>query len=198
MPARHQSLADSRKPCFPYALARPGPTARILRLVLSILVGVIGCQEQPIRTTITNEASPRHQAVAGTKVSLIPPPEFASSANFAGFEQEETGSSIMVMDVPGDFATLRNAFTPEVMRTQGLELIRSEDLVINGREAFLVDAEQAAYGMIFNKCVLGLNTRDGIVMINGVYPRELSEDLADHIRASITSVVFDAQRSVNP
>lgn len=167
-------------------------------MVLAGIMIQVACSQTPARRSLSNELSAQHIAVTGTQVSLIPPPGFVPSNNFTGFQQDSTGSSIMVMDIPGNFGTLLDAFTPEAMRTQGMRMTRKESLVINGRDAFLIDAEQPAYGLVFTKYILGLDTDDGVVMINGVHPDDLSGQEAQAIRDAVLSVVHDPARNADP
>lgn len=56
------------------------------------------------------ETPPQGTLVVGTRVSLAPPVEFIPSAQFPGYQQESTGASIMVTEIPGPFAEVSAGF----------------------------------------------------------------------------------------
>lgn len=52
---------------------------------------------------IENKLSNEHQSIKGTEISLVPPKGFTDGLNFSGLQQTESGSSIMILDIPGLF-----------------------------------------------------------------------------------------------
>ena len=72
----------------------------LLAFALSNSVGL----GQPIETmprieTIQNKRTEKHVQVKGTSVFMIPPVEFKTAENFAGFQQDATGASVMVLEM---------------------------------------------------------------------------------------------------
>lgn len=60
--------------------------------------------------------------VPGTGVRLAPPPGFVAATNFTGFQQDETGASIMVMALPAPFPKATEGFNAAGLKTQGITL----------------------------------------------------------------------------
>ena len=109
--------------------------------------------------TITNNIlTSDHQNIVGTKISLIPPKGFLKATNFLGLQQTQSGSTIMILDIPGPFAEVSKGLTKAGFLSQGVEVKEIENLTINNLPAILVTGEQNAYGNIYTKCVLCFGT----------------------------------------
>ncbi|MCF2497930.1 hypothetical protein [Dyadobacter chenhuakuii] len=149
------------------------------------------------QVTITNISTPEHIPVAGTKVSLIPPKGFEKAANFAGFQQTQSGSSIMVMSIPGQFEKLSAGLTKEAFLTQGVEISEIETLKLNDMPAAFLTGTQNAHGNVYTKFILCFGKNDESVMINGAFPQNLQE-VGKGIKQAILGAYFDADRKVDP
>ena len=149
------------------------------------------------QVTITNISTPEHIPVAGTKVSLIPPKGFEKAANFAGFQQTQSGSSIMVMSIPGQFEKLSAGLTKEAFLTQGVEISEIETLKLNDMPAAFLTGTQNAHGNVYTKFILCFGKNDESVMINGAFPQNLQE-VVKGIKQAILGAYFDADRKVDP
>lgn len=149
------------------------------------------------QVTITNISTPEHIPVAGTKVSLIPPKGFEKAANFAGFQQTQSGSSIMVMSIPGQFEKLSAGLTKEAFLTQGVEISEIETLKLNDMPAAFFTGTQNAHGNVYTKFILCFGKDDESVMINGAFPQNLQE-VGKGIKQAILGAYFDADRKVDP
>lgn len=148
--------------------------------------------------TISNKLTTEHVSIAGTKVSLIPPAGFDKSVNFTGFQQNNNSSSIMIVEIPGPFSEIIKGFTKSGLKTQGVDLIDKRDLKIDNFPAVFIEAEQAAYGIPFTKYILTFGTDSNTTMINGMFPKELSEPMSAEILESILSVVYESNKDVYP
>jgi hypothetical protein len=67
--------------------------SRLLFFFLLIVQIGFGQQEKPTR-------------ILGTKCSLIPPPGFTPASTFSGFQNTETGASIMINEIPARISLL--------------------------------------------------------------------------------------------
>ncbi|MCL2132434.1 MAG: hypothetical protein FWH36_08325, partial [Lentimicrobiaceae bacterium] len=128
-------------------------TTKILTSFL-ILISLAGCGQKKIE----NKLSDQHQDIKGTKVSLIPPKGFIDGVNFLGLQQSESGSSIMVLDIPGPYSETSKAMTKESLLSKGIEVKKIENLTINGLPAVFVTGIQNAYGTIYTKYILAFGT----------------------------------------
>lgn len=146
---------------------------------------------------IDNIVTKEHENIAGTKVSLIPPNGFTTANNFSGFQQNESGSSIMVVEMPSSFFELKNAFTKEALLSKGIELEEIKELKINDLSAILITGSQSSNGTLFSKVILVLGNDKEVILINCAYPNDLQE-IGVEITNSILSVIHVADLEVDP
>ena len=146
---------------------------------------------------IENKLSSKHQNIKGTKISLIPPSDFSESENFLGLQQTSTGSSIMIIDIPGPYSETSKGITKENLESKGIELIKTEQLTINGLPAIFVTGKQQAYGNNYKKYVLVVGSENETIMINGVFPEKLKKT-GEAIKKSMLSVFYEADKKINP
>ncbi|MDZ7935771.1 MAG: hypothetical protein U5M51_12585 [Emticicia sp.] len=149
------------------------------------------------QTTINNILTPDHQDITGTKISLIPPKGFMKAANFLGLQQTQSGSTIMILDIPGPFAEVSKGLTKSGFLSQGVEVKDIENLTINNLPAILVTGEQNAYGNIYTKFVLCFGTDKETIMVNGASPNNLKK-IAKEIKTAILTSFYEADREINP
>lgn len=146
---------------------------------------------------IDNKLSEEHKNINGTKISLIPPKGFTVGLNFLGLQQTESGSSIMVLDIPGPFSETSKGITKENMLSKGVEVKKIENLTINSLPAIFVTGTQNAYGNIYTKYILVFGSDSETIMINGVHPENLKK-VGDEIRKSMLTVFYESDKKLNP
>lgn len=146
---------------------------------------------------IENKLTDEHQNIKGTKISLIPPKGFTDGLNFLGLQQTESGSSIMILDIPGPYSETSKGITKENMLSKGVEVKKIENLTINSLPAIFVTGTQNAYGNIYTKYIFVFGTDNETIMINGVYPENLKK-VGNEIKESILTVFYEADKKINP
>jgi hypothetical protein len=146
---------------------------------------------------IDNKLSETHIAVKGTKISLIPPEDFTKATNFNGFEEEESSSSIMVLDLPGSYAEISGSLTKANFAKQGVEAEKIEELIVNGLPALLITGQQLAYGEVFGKYILVFGTEKETIIINGAFPKEF-EELGPEIKKAMLSIYYEREKILDP
>jgi hypothetical protein len=149
------------------------------------------------QTTTNNVLTSDHQNIIGTKISLIPPKGFLKATNFLGLQQTQSGSTIMILDIPGPFSEVSKGLTKAGFLSQGVQVKDIENLNINNLPAILVTGEQNAYGNIYTKYVLCFGTDKETIMINGASPNNLTE-IAKEIKTSILTSFYEADKKINP
>jgi hypothetical protein len=169
-----------------------------MKNAISILIMGLFVITAMAQTNITNTITEAHVSVKGTKISLAPPADFVNAANFAGFQQNSSGSSIMIVEVPAPFSEIGKAFSKEGLQTQGMILLEKEQLLINTNTALLIKGEQEAYGNTYYKYTLAFGSESESILINGTYLKSNEEDLAAIIRKSLLSVVYNSEKIINP
>lgn len=168
----------------------------ILRLAFSLIL-LLATRIAYAQNVINNVSTPEHLPVTGTKVSLVPPKGFEKAENFLGFQQTQSGSSILVMSIPAQFEKLRAGLTKEAFLSKGVEISSIEPLTLNGMPAAFLTGTQSAYGNVYAKLILCFGKDDESVMINGAYPQDLPE-VGKQIKEAILGAYFDAGKKVNP
>lgn len=167
-------------------------TAALICITLLLNFTIHGQQD------ITNESTASHVVVLNTKISLVPPVNFAVATNFAGFQQDSSGASIMVVELPAPFSEIAKAFTPEGLKTQGIELLDKEELKLNSIPAILIKGEQAAYGNTYTKYTLVFGLETESILINGTYLKTDEAILGEAIKSALLSSIYDTSKNNDP
>lgn len=168
-----------------------------MRILLLTLSGMLTIHVAFGQKNITNTRTDKHQQVAGTKVALIPPADFTPSTTFPGFQQTDKASSLMVIEAPGPFREVSQAFTPEGLKTKQMVQITREDITINEKKGILLKTEQQAHGITYTKYVLLFGDDEGSIMINGTFPKQLPT-LEAPVKEALLSVFHDGALVVDP
>jgi hypothetical protein len=142
---------------------------------------------------ITNPITEQHEKITGTNVSIIPPEGFSRSFVFAGFQQDRTGASIMVVNIPNTYEEPSLAFTKNKLKEDGLNVKQIEEMAINGIPAKFATTEQNIYGNIYTKYILILGNSDEIFFITGSYPKVFKGKVDFAIKNALLSTVIDSK-----
>ena len=135
--------------------------------------------------------------VSGTKCSLIPPSGFVTATTFSGFQNEETGASIMINELPTPYQSLVDGFTAEALKSRGMTLIKKQTIDFNGSKATLINLTQSANGTTYIKQMLVFGDTKGTVLVNGIYP-EVSKEIEAQIKEALLSTVYNSLQNDNP
>lgn len=168
-----------------------------MRTSLLLIVGFLFLSTAFGQDEIENKLTDEHINVSGTKVSLIPPKGFIKASNFLGFQQSESGSTIMILDIPGPFSETSKGLTKEGLLSKGIETKEIQKMTLNKLPAILAIGEQNAYGNVYTKYVIAFGTDKETILINGACPKNL-EEIGKLIKASILTAVYDADKKINP
>lgn len=132
--------------------------------------------------------------VAGSHVSLVPPPGWEVATSFPGFQEASSGSSILVAELPGPFTEVIAGLTPEGLASKGITLVERSDLTLDGRQALLIEGTQATAAGEVGRWLLVVGTSNLTALVNGAYPAG-DQQRRGLIEASLRSVVFDPDGS---
>lgn len=139
-----------------------------------------------------------HKLVDGTNIYMIPPSSFEKSDNFKGFQNpEDPTSMIMIVEIPGPFSEVSGGFNSELLRTKGMEMKSKKAIQISNLNGIIVEVEQQANGMLFQKKVLVYGDEKSTTLINGVFLKD-SIELGDKIKNSISTTYINQEIDVNP
>ena len=131
--------------------------------------------------------------VPGTKCSLIPPDGFVAATTFSGFQQNETGSSIMINEVPSDYKSILEGFTADALIKKGMTLVSKESISFQNKTATLIKVTQPAYGTTYIKQLLLFGDDQTTIMVNGIYPKE-SKAIEGKIKDALLSTVYNPEQ----
>jgi hypothetical protein len=146
---------------------------------------------------IINTKTHKHKQIAGTRFFLVPPAGFVAATNFQGFQQTNSGASILVMEIPGPYSESTKGFNEQGLKTQGVVLKKKEEVKVNGTQGLFLTTEQSAYGRDFSKYILVFGDTKATYMVNGTFPEGVTE-LGKEIRQSMFSVVYESGLTVDP
>ncbi|HUH73510.1 MAG TPA: hypothetical protein VLZ75_03790 [Chitinophagales bacterium] len=149
--------------------------------------------DNSINNTLTSE----HVYIKGTKISLIPPKDFKSSKNFLGLEHNESGSSIMITEVPAGFSEISKGITQENLLQNGVVAEKIESLTFNQLPAVLVKGTQNSNGKDYSKYILIFGTENESFILNGIFLKNYIR-AGEEIKKSMLTSYFDKSQSINP
>ena len=127
--------------------------------------------------------------VAGIKLER--PEGFENADSFEGFQQADTGASIMVATLPGPFAEVTRGFTAPGLSTRGMTLRSKENLRIDGTPALLLNVTQSAYGTEFAKWILVFGDEKKTRMVTAPFPVAEEAALSEKLKAVVLSAKPD-------
>jgi len=159
--------------------ARRFRRSRVLNSVSTLLACVLAATspvaaQEPVR-------------VPGTRVSVVVPPGFEPAVQFPGFRHVDTGSSIVITELPAPFATVRAGMTEEAIASRGMTLLSSEDARIASHEGLLMSATQQADGATYRSWLGMFGTAGATVLVVAAYPEAMAATLAEVLKRAVLS-----------
>jgi hypothetical protein len=153
----------------------------------------------PVRT-IALPTSPIK--VPGTAVSLTPPAGFKASQLFSGFEQQLSGASITVTELPipqSDQKTaLEKLSSPEVLKMRGIRLLNLQDTIIDRHRSKLLLVSQEVRGTPFLQWIAILTQGDRAVMVVTSFPKAQAKTLQEPLRQAILNLKWTPNLQIDP
>ncbi len=146
---------------------------------------------------ISSAQTKDHQVVAGTKISLIPPKGFVAATSFSGFQNEDEGAYIMIIEIPGPYASVVSGFTAAQLSPKGMTLINKQIIDLNKAKATLAKVSQKQNGVAYLKQILIFGDSLNTIMINGIYPEE-NKGIEAPIKTSLLTAFYNKELKENP
>ncbi|MBW4622495.1 MAG: DUF1653 domain-containing protein [Cyanosarcina radialis HA8281-LM2] len=147
---------------------------------------------------IFNLAQQGYSAVRGTKVSLIQPAGFTPADSFSGFQQLDTGASILVAEFPAPYPIVSNSFTTDTLKSRGMTLISKENVKVDGYSGLLMQVEQVANQQDFAKFILVFGDEAETVLLTASMPKDLQTRLAPTLKKSLLTAKWQKDKAVDP
>lgn len=134
--------------------------------------------------------------VPGTAVTLTPPVGFSAASQFTGFQNEKSGASIAVTEVPAPVRQLLDGLDAPKLATQGMKLIASSEVTVAGRNALLLHVVQTASGIEFEKWMLILGDDSRAVLLVGTFPQAISDAMREPVKSALLSAMWDPSQAI--
>lgn len=146
------------------------------------------------QTGVTANQIPR---VAGTRVTLTPPPGFTPSQQFPGYAKESASASIIVTEMPAPYIEALAGFSDDAgMAKRGMKVLSRQDVTIDGRRGVLLYIKQTALQTEFLKWALFVGDATESLMVVAMFPKELQEDYSLPLKESLLTARWDQTGTV--
>lgn len=104
--------------------------------------------------------------IPGKTLGLAPPPGFVLSTKFSGFEHGESGSSMLVVELPAEaYAQVSVQMTDQALATKGITITSRKPVKAGDVDGIVLTGTQQASGKSISKWIVILATKDATVML---------------------------------
>jgi hypothetical protein len=173
-------------------------------LVKSVAIILLFCPKLvfgQVEVQIMNLQSDKHVRLKGSTLNIIVPEGFVASSNFVGFQQQESGSSIVLNHIENaPYEEMINGFTKEALATRGVRLIKTDSVNINHstRKGRLLHSTISAAGNEYSRKILVLSSPTGVDLLVCNYPFRISSEYDLIMGLVIRTLFFSDEEPVNP
>ncbi|MEM7284046.1 MAG: hypothetical protein AAF438_20755 [Pseudomonadota bacterium] len=115
-------------------------------------------------------------------LEVVEPDGFERASSFHGFQQESTGSSVLLTSMPGPFSEVSKAFTKDLLAAQGIVLNSKDDVEVAGGSGLLLNVSQEAYEILFQKWVFAFGDEALSYIVTATFPQAIADEASDHLR----------------
>lgn len=147
-----------------------------------------------INVDIRNTKTSKHINIPGTRLYIIPPPNFNLSSGFIGLQKGEY-SMVNIYDlVGGNINTNAATFNKVEFEKKGAKVFDFQEIKVNGYSAKFIhvqgDATAKAYELVFGDTTF-------TTMVMAVYPIS-DEKTGNDILNSLNTIYYDKNKKINP
>jgi uncharacterized protein YciI len=136
--------------------------------------------------------------IPGTKCSLIPPAGFVAIKNSGGFEDPQSGATIMVNELPASYQESAMGFGEEKLAAMGMTLVSKKTLDVNNLAATLFHVTQVKRGVTYVAHLLIFGDEETTVLIKGYYPDSAKAIMSRKIIDAVLSTTYDKAQDDDP
>jgi hypothetical protein len=123
--------------------------------------------------------------IKGTHVIVTAPSGFVATDRFPGYMSEETGSSVMVSELPAPFADVSKDFNAAGFKRKGMTLLTKTDAAYGSHEGVLISVSQSARGVDFLKWMAAFGDEKTTYLVTASFPKEAEDDLSDVLKKTV-------------
>jgi len=135
--------------------------------------------------------------VPGTRVALEPPEGFTPAEQFAGFQRLNPAASIMVMERPGKVLQVYSGMTKEALAGQGITLLGSEVVTLDGQAAMLYHVTQPGPGGVVEKWMVLFGDDANTVMVVAGFPQASASSMSEPMKRAVMSTTWNPAQPVD-
>lgn len=170
-----------------------------LVIVLACSVLMMG-RNADAQTLIMNEATPQHQMIAGSKVSLAAAEAFEPATSFIGLQNLENQRTIMVLEIATPYSQYIAQAIPMVINNDKSTMVEHAQYMINDLPARLYVGTQKGDSdtALFQRIFLVMGNDHETIALNCHYPYEEGAALDSTIMQTILSVRYHPDVVVDP
>ena len=130
----------------------------------------------------------------GSRMGFVPPPGFEISKRFPGFENPDTGSSIVVVTLPPQaYPDIESSMTTEAVKQQGVTEDKRESLTLANGKAVLVAGMEEENGQKYRKWMFIGQVPEGAALAAVRVPAQALKTYSDEaIKASLVTLAIRA------
>ncbi len=147
---------------------------------------------------INNNYDAAYINIPGTKVSLIPAKGFKISNRFSGLEDELSGSSIMITEIPGDVHKIMLGFDKKYLFKAGIIVESQVYYKINSYDALFIIGKQSAYERIYEKYMLIIGDIQTSYLLSASVLSTAPDNHKKEVKASLLSVIYNPESTAKP
>lgn len=130
------------------------------------------------------------QSIAGTWCSMDVPDGWTSSKRMKGFEHAASGSSILFSLQASDFESNKKVLSEDNFKKQGMKLLESREMMVEGRPAVFYRFDHDRKGKPFVKLMLLLGDQYRTISVSAFCPAADSVNM-NAAYSSLMSVKYD-------
>ena len=135
--------------------------------------------------------------VAGTPFFLAAPAGFRPATRFDGLSGPDGLTSIMVTGLPVPPGKVAEMWLPEKLRSQGISLVRKDQVRVSGTLAELALVSQRAAGMELEKWILVFPASDRVFLCVATYPSAQHQMFRSQLREALLSISYEPGANID-
>lgn len=167
-------------------------------LAVAILTLALPPESDVRRDETAPAARAEHVLVPGTRVRLTPPAGHEAGRGFLGYQWPESGSSLMVFEMPGSYVEVVKGFDARGLAKGGMKFVEASAAKFGDHEGRIVLVTQELQGTRFQKWIAIFGDAKRTVLLNAIYPAELAGDLPAALKACILAAEWDPNLEIDP
>ncbi len=144
-----------------------------------------------------NEVNAKGMRVPGTKITIQPPSEFTASEQFPGFQHMNSGSSIMITEIPGPVTEVSRGMTKDGLASRGMILLEKSNVMVNKQDAKLLKIRQYHSNVEYLKWMILFGDSSSSILVVGTYPASVDFGIGKNIKNSILTAVWNKEVTVD-